>query len=214
MIPAESRLPAPWLPNARCRNPDVNPAWWYPERGKAADRAKRICRSCPEIAACLNFALVHHEPFGIWGGVSARDRRKLARGDEASTVIELDNVEEPAAVELQAIEAELVNGNGNGHGAPVCSQCNQPAVPGRPTCGQPACVAGHRRESKRRRYSRTAPLAVAPRRRPSPAIPEEQAATQSAIAVVAALIPVAHQHPGVPLVARFDGVAIEVRSLS
>jgi hypothetical protein len=75
-------------------------------------------------------------------------------------------------------------------------------------------VAGHRKESKRRRYGRTAkPQAAAMTHHPPPAVPEAQGATQTAIApLIADLVPLTHQYPGVRFTARIDGVAISIRT--
>ena len=42
--------------------------------------AKRICLGCEVKDACLDYALAHDERFGIWGGLSERERRRLKRG--------------------------------------------------------------------------------------------------------------------------------------
>jgi hypothetical protein len=89
-------------------------------------------------------------------------------------------------LEMRGYEPEVVNGNGRPPGStvlvaetrnappvtppaptepstvepgadtPSCSQCDQPAKPGRPTCGRAECVAGHKRERKRRDYATSA----------------------------------------------------------
>jgi WhiB family redox-sensing transcriptional regulator len=41
--------------------------------------AKRICSECPVREACLDYALRMREPEGIWGGLTADERRKLLR---------------------------------------------------------------------------------------------------------------------------------------
>jgi WhiB family redox-sensing transcriptional regulator len=41
--------------------------------------AKRICSGCEVRAECLEYALAHDERFGIWGGLSERERRRLRR---------------------------------------------------------------------------------------------------------------------------------------
>jgi WhiB family redox-sensing transcriptional regulator len=38
-----------------------------------------VCRSCDVRAECLEYALEHDERFGIWGGMSERERRRLKR---------------------------------------------------------------------------------------------------------------------------------------
>ncbi|WP_374213165.1 WhiB family transcriptional regulator [Streptomyces sp. G1] len=46
---------------------------------KDAARAKGICNGCPVKAECLDWALTAGEPYGVWGGMTAHDRRKLRR---------------------------------------------------------------------------------------------------------------------------------------
>ena len=41
--------------------------------------AKAICKKCPVIEECLEFAVERKERFGIWGGKSERERRAIRR---------------------------------------------------------------------------------------------------------------------------------------
>lgn len=41
------------------------------------DRARRICAACPIAEGCLEWALVHREEYGIWGGTTERERRRI-----------------------------------------------------------------------------------------------------------------------------------------
>ena len=43
----------------------------------AAVEAKEICRRCPVMVACLEYGL--REPFGVWGGTTERERRRIRR---------------------------------------------------------------------------------------------------------------------------------------
>lgn len=51
------------------------------ERGASVRRremkAKAICSTCPVISDCLKSALANHEPYGVWGGMSADERFRL-----------------------------------------------------------------------------------------------------------------------------------------
>jgi WhiB family redox-sensing transcriptional regulator len=38
-----------------------------------------VCLSCEVRSECLEYALAHDERFGIWGGLSERERRRLKR---------------------------------------------------------------------------------------------------------------------------------------
>ena len=66
-----------WQDLANCRGAD--PDLFFPERGASTRTAKSICRGCSVQAECLEFAIVSSEKFGIWGGLSERDRRKIRR---------------------------------------------------------------------------------------------------------------------------------------
>lgn len=48
-------------------------------RGAAQQLAKQVCMSCPVIAECLADALDHHTEFGVWGGMTERERRALLK---------------------------------------------------------------------------------------------------------------------------------------
>lgn len=69
--------PLPWATEARCLNAD--PDVFFPEKGGSTREAKRICGECPVRPECLEWALENDERFGIWGGMSERERRKLKR---------------------------------------------------------------------------------------------------------------------------------------
>jgi WhiB family redox-sensing transcriptional regulator len=66
-----------WQDRALCAQTD--PEAFFPEKGGSTREAKRVCRSCDVRAECLEYALGHDERFGIWGGLSERERRRLKR---------------------------------------------------------------------------------------------------------------------------------------
>ncbi|WP_424211024.1 WhiB family transcriptional regulator [Streptomyces sp. BI20] len=51
--------------------------FFYPEPGNSVRQAKALCGRCEARAACLEYALEHDERFGVWGGLSERERRAL-----------------------------------------------------------------------------------------------------------------------------------------
>lgn len=57
----------------------IDPELWFPEKGGSVREAKRICRGCPVKDECLEYALENDERFGIWGGLSERERRHIKR---------------------------------------------------------------------------------------------------------------------------------------
>ena len=66
-----------WQEQALCAQTD--PEAFYPEKGGSTREAKRVCHNCEVRAQCLEYALANDERFGIWGGLSERERRKLKR---------------------------------------------------------------------------------------------------------------------------------------
>ncbi|WP_231644745.1 WhiB family transcriptional regulator [Sciscionella sediminilitoris] len=66
-----------WQERALCAQTD--PEAFFPEKGGSTREAKRICSVCEVRAECLEYALAQDERFGIWGGLSERERRKLKR---------------------------------------------------------------------------------------------------------------------------------------
>ena len=64
-----------WHEQALCAQTD--PEAFFPEKGGSIRDAKRICGRCEVQAECLEHALVHDERYGVWGGLSERERRQL-----------------------------------------------------------------------------------------------------------------------------------------
>jgi WhiB family redox-sensing transcriptional regulator len=67
----------PWQEEALCAQTD--PEAFFPEKGGSTREAKRVCSRCEVRLECLEYALGHDERFGIWGGLSERERRRLKR---------------------------------------------------------------------------------------------------------------------------------------
>lgn len=57
----------------------VDPALFFPERGASTAPAKAVCAGCVVKTECLDYALTHGEKYGIWGGKSERERRRMRR---------------------------------------------------------------------------------------------------------------------------------------
>ena len=66
-----------WQERALCAQTD--PEAFFPEKGGSTREAKKVCTGCDVRIECLEYALDHDERFGIWGGLSERERRKLKR---------------------------------------------------------------------------------------------------------------------------------------
>ncbi len=65
-----------WVSKARCRSADPDELF---VSGAAQKRAALICRRCPVVAECLVDALDNQVEFGVWGGMTERQRRKLIK---------------------------------------------------------------------------------------------------------------------------------------
>lgn len=70
-----------WRDLALCAQ--VDPDIFFPEKGGSVRAAKKVCEACDVQDECLEYALEHKERFGIWGGVTERNRRQMLadRGD-------------------------------------------------------------------------------------------------------------------------------------
>ena len=66
-----------WQERALCAQTD--PEAFFPEKGGSTREAKRVCVGCEVRSECLEYALENDERFGIWGGLSERERRKLKK---------------------------------------------------------------------------------------------------------------------------------------
>lgn len=71
-----------WADEAACAGHPAD--WWFPaDHGRRRIRhgddrqAKNICNTCAVITQCLQHALDHDESDGVWGGLSAEERREL-----------------------------------------------------------------------------------------------------------------------------------------
>jgi WhiB family transcriptional regulator, redox-sensing transcriptional regulator len=67
----------PWAEDALCAQTD--PESFFPDKGGSTREAKKVCAQCFVQAECLDWALTTNERFGIWGGLSVRERRALQK---------------------------------------------------------------------------------------------------------------------------------------
>ncbi|WP_072803869.1 WhiB family transcriptional regulator [Rhodococcoides yunnanense] len=68
-----------WQLDAVCRGSSSDIFFSPSGEGRTArrqreDQAKVLCGQCPVISQCRRFALAANEPFGVWGGMTARER--------------------------------------------------------------------------------------------------------------------------------------------
>ena len=70
--------PLVWKERGRCKG--IEPEIFYPEDDEDEGiEAKDICALCPVREACLEHAIAAREKVGVWGGYTARERRRLVR---------------------------------------------------------------------------------------------------------------------------------------
>ncbi|MEZ0051371.1 WhiB family redox-sensing transcriptional regulator [Mycobacterium sp. MAA66] len=76
VVQAEAEARIAWVSQARCRQADPDELF---VRGAAQRKAAVICRHCPVIAECGADALDNRVEFGVWGGMTERQRRALLK---------------------------------------------------------------------------------------------------------------------------------------
>jgi len=77
LLPLDDAEELAWHERALCAQTD--PEAFFPEKGGSTREAKRVCQSCEVRTECLEYALANDERFGIWGGLSERERRRLKK---------------------------------------------------------------------------------------------------------------------------------------
>jgi WhiB family redox-sensing transcriptional regulator len=68
---------AGWMREAACRGMDTN--LFFPITGQHAVEAKTVCARCPVAEACRDYALKSGEKWGVWGGMTEKDRKTVRR---------------------------------------------------------------------------------------------------------------------------------------
>ncbi len=72
----EAALPmGPWVADAACRG--INTNLFYPERGEPTRHALEVCKPCTVKADCLQYSIDNSERWGVWGGMTERQRRRI-----------------------------------------------------------------------------------------------------------------------------------------
>lgn len=66
-----------WHEQANCKGTDGDE--FFPDKGGSTRFAKRICARCEVTTECLEYALDTDQRFGVWGGLSERERNALKR---------------------------------------------------------------------------------------------------------------------------------------
>jgi WhiB family redox-sensing transcriptional regulator len=66
-----------WTDQAACRGTDTE--IFFPANADEEAEALSICATCPVRAQCLEYAVRNKEIYGIWGGTTADQRRRIRR---------------------------------------------------------------------------------------------------------------------------------------
>lgn len=75
-----SPRPGDWRDQGSCRTHHQPDLWYAPDNDHAAVAlAVSICGACPVVEACARAAFARREPYGIWGGLTARQRTYALR---------------------------------------------------------------------------------------------------------------------------------------
>jgi WhiB family redox-sensing transcriptional regulator len=85
-----------WTPSAACRQAQPDELF---VRGAEQNKAKQLCTGCPVRTECLAEALDNQIEWGVWGGMTERERRALLR--------RRPNASWRAVLEAARIKAEL-----------------------------------------------------------------------------------------------------------
>ena len=75
---APARFAARWRELAACRGTDLEV--FFPGRGESAEPARQVCAACPVRQPCLDYAITNRIAYGVWGGLTERERRALRSG--------------------------------------------------------------------------------------------------------------------------------------
>lgn len=71
-----------WRDKSLCA--EIGADFWFPEQGESSRYAKETCARCPVQMECLAWALENNEQYGIYGGLSERQRRALRKKENAA----------------------------------------------------------------------------------------------------------------------------------
>ena len=75
--PGSESLAAEWVALRNCA--DVDPDVFFPNDGAGVIAAQKVCAGCPVKDQCREYALANNIVYGVWGGTSERQRRRILR---------------------------------------------------------------------------------------------------------------------------------------
>lgn len=71
-----------WMVKGACYHTN-DPDKFFPETTQGlkvdANPAKRVCKTCPVKVSCLFYAIGHDEKYGVWGGLTMAERRRISK---------------------------------------------------------------------------------------------------------------------------------------
>lgn len=70
-----------WQARGNCVG--LDPDMFFPGSGEPVAEAKAVCAGCAVRSECLGYALDHNQEFGVWGGLTVRERRAVRAGSAA-----------------------------------------------------------------------------------------------------------------------------------
>jgi WhiB family redox-sensing transcriptional regulator len=77
-----------WMAEGNCRlHP---PATFFPSDGVGVDRARKICKECPVVGQCLEYALDSRIDHGVWGACSERERRRILKRRREDALVDVN----------------------------------------------------------------------------------------------------------------------------
>ncbi|WP_353050494.1 WhiB family transcriptional regulator [Cellulosimicrobium sp. Marseille-Q4280] len=105
-----------WQDEALCAQTD--PELFFPQKGGSTAEAKKVCRQCPVVDECLEWAIDAGEEHGVWGGMSERERSAYARSRRRKAKISFG----------APTDAEINRQRGQYAPAPVADTLDAPAA--------------------------------------------------------------------------------------
>src|SRR5436309_1178268 len=80
--PRRETIGREWMDRAACRG--LEPELFFPDDGADPAEAIAVCRCCMVRRECLEYAQQHREPYGIWGGLTPRQRAARRHRDASA----------------------------------------------------------------------------------------------------------------------------------
>lgn len=66
-------------PGLPCKDPDNDPDLWHSRNSGHIQQAQALCRACPFVDDCAEWALATRQIHGVWGATTAKERKQAAQ---------------------------------------------------------------------------------------------------------------------------------------